>query len=438
MNITVSEILDFVEENDVKFVRLGFCDIFGAHKNISIMSSELRTVFENGVAIDATVIDGFKEKASELYLFPDPSTLMVLPWRPDPGRVVRFFCDIKYPGGAPFERDPRAILKNVLKKIESLGYICKIGAECEFYLFKTDDDGAPTYNTIDYGGYLDIAPLDKGENIRREICLNLEEMGLKPQCSHHEKGPGQNEIDFRYSDALNSADNLMTFKSVVKAIAARNGLFASFMPKPLKGKSGNGMHINMSLSQNGNNVFKNPEVGHSPIAESFIAGVLDKACDMTAFLNPIINSYERFGEMSAPSHVSWSGQNYSQLIRTPNASKERMRMELRSPDATLNPYIAYALIISAGLYGIENNLPLPPSVDFALAQPSEEELENLKPLPKSLSEALDTASGSDFIKSVIGEEMLRDYVNLKHGEIKACEKANDKEVFMTERYFNFF
>jgi glutamine synthetase len=257
MTYTMKEILEFVGENDVKFIRLAFCDLFGTQKQISIMPDELERAFESGISFDASAIKGFEDVSkSDLFLFPDPTTLSLLPWRPQQGRVARFFCDIKNPDHTPYICNTRNLLKSAVKRCEDMGYICQVGSECEFYLFMTDENGNPTMITHDEGGYLDISPLDKGDNVRREICVSLEEMGIKPEASHHEQGPGQNEIDFKYSDALTSADNFMTFKSVIKAIAAKNGLYASFMPKPLLDQSGNGLHINLSLSENGFNIFR--------------------------------------------------------------------------------------------------------------------------------------------------------------------------------------
>ncbi len=437
MSNTVSEVLEFVRENDVKFIRLGFCDPLGLQKNISVMPDELAAAFENGVSFDASAIKGFRDVSeSDLFLFPDPATLTVLPWRSGPGRVVRFYCDIKNPDGSPFIQDGRYLLKQVISRCESMGYVCKIGAECEFYLFKTDENGEPLKVTLDNGGYLDISPLDKGENIRREICLCLEEMGIKPETSHHEQGPGQNEIDFRFSDALACADNLLTFKSVVKAIAARNGLFASFMPKPLLGKSGSGMHVNLSLTQNGFNIFRNTKDGHSKVAESFIAGILEKTPEISLFLNPLANSYERFGKFEAPKYVSWSHQNRSQLVRIPAASGEKVRMELRSPDPSLNPYLAFALIMAAGLAGIENNSPLPPAVDADLYVADASVTNKLALLPESLAEAIQLAQNSQLVKAVIGDELLAKYLALKQEEASAFAQATDKDRFYQERYFS--
>jgi len=436
MNATINDVLEFVKENEVKFIRLSFCDLFGVHKNISIMADELQFAFENGISFDACAIHGFRDVTrSDLFLFPDPSTLTVLPWRPGPGRVARFYSYIKNPDGSAFAQDSRYLLKRVVDQCESKGYVCKIGAECEFYLFKTDEDGEPTGVTYDKGGYLDISPLDKCENIRRDICLTLEEMGLKPETSHHEQGPGQNEIDFRFGDALSCADNFQTFKSVVKAIAMQNGLYASFMPKPILDAAGSGLHVNISLAQNGLNIFRNASEGHSNIAESFIAGILAKTCEITLFLNPLANSYERFGVFEAPKYVSWSHQNRSQLIRIPVAIGEKVRMELRSPDPSVNPYLAFALIIAAGLDGIESATPLPNPVDLDLYQAEASAAKTLAPLPDSLDKAIGLAKNSAFVKGVIGEEFLTKYLAVKVAEAAAFAAAEDKAEFYKERYF---
>ena len=437
MNSTASEVLEFVKENDVKFIRLGFCDPFGMQKSIAIMADELPSAFEYGVSFDAQAIGGLNGIThSDLLLSPDPATLMVLPWRPDTGRVARFYCDIKNPDGTTFSCDGRSLLKQTFDKCIRRGFTCKIGTECEFYLFKTDENGEPCKETFDKGGYLDVAPLDKGENIRREICLTLEEMGIKPEASHHEQGPGQNEIDFMFSNALESADNMLTFKTVVKAVASRNGLFASFMPKPLPHAAGNGMHINLSLSQNGMNVFTNDDKEHSKIAESFIAGVLARTPEISLFLNPLSNSYERFGSFEAPKYVSWSHQNRSQLVRIPAAEGEKVRMELRSPDPSANPYIAFALILEAGLEGIEQNLILPPAIDADLYTADESITKDLTRLPSSLAEAIQLATNSTFASTVLGEELFTKYLTGKQAEAEAFASAEDKAAFYQEQYFD--
>jgi len=436
MTATVNEVLEFIKENDVKFIRLAFCDLFGRQKNISVMPDVMPMAFEQGIPFDAHAVRGFTDVTkSDLLLVPDPTTLSVLPWRPQQGRVVRFYCDIKRPDGSAFWGDTRHVLKTVINRAMKKGYNCMVGAECEFYLFKTDENGEPTMIPFDNGGYLDVSPLDKGENVRREICLCLEEMGLRPETSHHEQGPGQNEIDFKFSDALTCADNLITFKQVVKTIAGRNGLFASFLPKPLPDKSGSGLHINLSLSQNGSNVFQLGESEHAKTTESFIAGVLQKTPEITAFLNPLPNSYERLGSFEAPRYVSWSYGNRSQLVRIPSAKGERFRMELRSPDPSTNPYLAFALVISAGFFGIENNLALTEKLDADLYNADKSITDSLARLPENLEEALYLAEKSDFIKTTLNEELLSQFIYLKTLELEDYRRASNSSDYFFNNYF---
>lgn len=400
MKYSKEEVMQYISEEDVKFIRLAFCDVFGKQKNISVMPEELPRAFEYGIAFDASSIAGFgDETRSDLLLRPEPETLMPLPWRPEHGRVVRMFCNITYPDGRPFECDTRSLLKNAVSDALKAGLRFDFGAEQEFYLFSLSENGSPTGMPYDFAGYMDIAPEDKGENIRREICLTLEQMGLRPESSHHEAGPGQNEIDFRYSDALTAADNAITFQAVVKTVAHRNGLFADFSAKPLKDKPGNGFHINMSVK---------PDNGSEKLC-SMIAGLLDKAADMTLFLNPTENSYERLGEHKAPGLISWSGENRSQLIRIPAAVGEYRRAELRSPDPAANPYLAFALMIYSGLYGIEHKFALPAANDLNLYKAAPDILSNLKKLPDSLSAARKAAAESEFIKAHIPAEILDIY-----------------------------
>ena len=437
MNYTMSEVLQFVQENDVKFVRLAFCDMFGTLKNISILADELPRAFENGISFDASAVRGFLNvEESDLFLFPDPGTLSVLPWRPQQGRVVRFFCEIRHPDGTPFEGDGRHILRQAVEKAAGMGYVCKIGPECEFYLFEADDRGKPTKIPHDEGGYLDFAPRDKGENVRREICLTLEEMDLKPESSHHEQGPGQNEIDFKYSDALSAADNLITFQSVVKMVAARNGLYASFLPKPFSDQAGSGLHINLSLSKNGMNLFKNRNDGHSQESERFIAGILNRVREITAFLNPLTNSYARFGCCEAPKYVSWSHQNRSQLVRIPAAKGEYSRMELRSPDPSCNPYLAFALLIFAGLEGIEQHIDLGEPTNLNLYRADEMTLKSFAVLPQTLGEALKIAKESEFVRACLPQKTLEKYIAAKEREWQLYEQASDKAEFEHDFYFS--
>lgn len=436
MYYTSQEVLQFTKENDVKFVKLTFSDIFGIQKHISIMAEELERAFKEGIFFDASAVKGFMNvEESDLLLFPDPATVVILPWRPQHGRVIRMLCDIKHPDGRPFEGDGRYILKKTVERIQAQGYVCKIGTESEFYLFELDEKGRATMNPQDDAGYCDIAPLDKGENVRREICLTLEEMGIRPETSHHEQGPGQNEIDFKYSDALAAADHLMTFKSVVKTVAARNGLHASFMPKPLAEESGNGLHINLSLFKNGLNVFKNSPYEHSKDAECFISGILTYVEDMTVFLNPITNSYKRFGEYAAPKYKTWSHQNRSQLIRIPAAKGQYARMELRSPDAACNPYIVFALLIEAGFKGIREGLQIPKATDVNLYTASEETLKNIPILPATLKEAIEVAKKSSFLKTILPEHTLKTYLTVKEEQWQKYEQAKDQDVLEHKLYF---
>ena len=400
MKYSKEEVMQYVQEEDVKFIRLAFCDVFGKQKNISIMPEELPRAFEYGIAFDASAIAGFGDEThSDLLLHPDPETLMLLPWRPEHGKVVRMFTSISYPDGTPFECDTRSLLKKAVEKAQKAGYAFAFGAEQEFYLFELDEKNKPTKIPYDDAGYMDLAPEDRGENIRREICLTLEQMGILPESSHHEEGPGQNEIDFRYSDPLTAADNTMTFQTIVKIVARRNGVFVDFSPKPLENEPGNGFHINVSVKPSDN----------SENLRYMIAGVLDKVTDMTVFLNPTEDSYKRFGMDKAPGYVSWSSENRSQLVRVPAAIGEYRRAELRSPDPMANPYLAFTLIIYAALNGLENKLDLPEAANINLYKADAETLAKLKKLPSSLCDACKAAATSAFIKEHIPAAILDIY-----------------------------
>ncbi|HAN21399.1 MAG: type I glutamate--ammonia ligase [Clostridiales bacterium GWF2_36_10] len=403
MFFTENEVMQFITENDVKFIRLSYNDIYGTQKNVSIMPSELGRAFKSGISFDASAVLGFGDEVrSDLFLYPDPSTLALLPWRPSHGRVVRFFCDIKHPDGIIFELDSRNILKNAIFYAEERGYKISFGAECEFYLFKCDADGNPTDIPFDNAGYMDVSPLDRGENVRREICLTLEDMGITPEASHHEEGPGQNEIDFKYSEPLISADNVTTFKWVVRTVASRNGLYATFDPKPILNRSGNGFHINMSPKRiNG--------ITEPDVFNYFMAGVLDRAIEISAFLNPTEGSYKRLGEYKAPKYVTWSEQNRSQLIRIPAGENEYKRIELRSPDCSANHYIAYALLIYAGIEGIDNKKIPAESVNLNLYKAEPSVTNKLQKLPSSLKEAIEIADKSDFINKFIPKRVTEAY-----------------------------
>lgn len=396
MLYTEQDVFDYIEQEDVKFIRLAFCDITGKQKNISIMPQELQRAFSQGISFDASAVAGFGDVVeSDLLLFPIPSTLSVLPWRPSRGKVVRMFCKIRHPDGTPCQADSRYLLEQAVKDAQKEGISVQFGSEFEFYLFKTDENGEPTDQPFDHAGYMDVAPEDKGENVRREICLTLENMSISPESSHHEEGPGQNEIDFRYSDALTAADNAIHFQSVVKAVAVSNGLYADFSPKPIPGESGNGMHINMSVKSKSG----------ADVMPAFMAGILAHIREMSFYLNPCQASYRRLGEKKAPRYVTWSPQNRSQLIRIPAAQGEYRRMELRSPDPTANPYIAYALLIRAGLDGIRKGLTPPAPLNSNLYTADASVTSGLEVLPGSLEEARAAAAESDFIRSALPDGM---------------------------------
>lgn len=396
MKYTPQEVIQYIQEEDVKFIRLAFCDVLGHPKNVSIMPQELERAFKYGIAFDASAIAGFGDELhSDLFLHPDPATISVLPWRPEHGRVVRMFCSITYPDGTPFAHDTRSLLKQAVADAARAGCTFSFGSEMEFYLFKLDENEEPTAIPYDNATYMDVAPEDKCENVRREICLTLERMGIQPESSHHEEGPGQNEIDFRYSDALTAADNAVTFCSVVRTIAARNGLYADFSPKPLLGKPGSGFHINMSVHGHG-----------EALMPQMMAGILSVISDMTLFLNPSDRSYHRLGAQKAPKYISWSNNNRSQLIRIPAAQGEYRRMELRSPDCTANPYIAFALLIWAGLRGIQNGMQPPQDSNVNLYTAPAKDLAGLQTLPLSLTAASRAAASSAFLREHLPQSLI--------------------------------
>lgn len=399
MEYRAQEVIQYAREEKVKFVRLAFSDVYGRQKNVTIMASELERAFDSGIAFDASAVPGFGgEVRSDLFLHPDPATLAEQPWRPENGRLVRMFCDIRCPDGSPFEADCRHILRRAVRDAEAAGCSFAFGSELEFYLFRLDENGEPTRIPYDRAGYMDIAPEDRGENIRREICLTLEQMGIRPESSHHEEGPSQNEIDFRHSEPLSAADNSLTFLSVVRSVAAANGLCADFSPKPLPEHPGSGLHINLSV--------RGGAEGAEPL-NYVIAGILEHIGALTLFLNPCEDSYLRLGGRKAPRYISWSSENRSQLIRIPAAQGEFRRAELRSADPTANPYLAFALLIRAGLDGIERRLTLPEPADFNLYTAPPEVLSRYKRLPASLAEAAAAAQASPEVARWLPEPVLR-------------------------------
>ncbi|MDO4619150.1 MAG: type I glutamate--ammonia ligase [Lachnospiraceae bacterium] len=422
MSYTKEDILRMAEENDVEFIRMQFTDIFGQLKNVAITASQLERAVNNQIMIDGSSIEGFARiYESDQYLYPDLDSWVVLPWRPQHGKVARLICEVHNADGSIFEGDPRYVLKRELEHAAALGYSFNVGPECEFFLFETDQDGKPTTKTADEAGYFDLAPIDHGSDTRREICLSLEKLGYEVETSHHEVARGQHEIDFKYGEALSTADKIMTFKLAVKVIAQRNGLHATFMPKPLSGVSGSGMHINMSLFRDGKNIFcdeSNPN-GLSREAYYFIGGILKHMKGITALTNPLVNSYKRLVPgYEAPCFLAWSTSNRSALIRIPAVSGQATRIELRCPDPSCNPYLALAVCLAAGLDGIENSILPPrevPSNIFAMSEA--ERLKNgIDSLPGTLHDALQELERDPLLVSVLGEHLFTQYVTGKKAE----------------------
>lgn len=424
MKYSIDDVLQYVDENDVKFIRLAFCDIFGTQKNIAIQPSMLNEAFTKGILINTSFLDGFGDKFSGgVCLFPDPSTLALLPWRPSHARVVRLFCDIKNGDGTPFEMDSRALLKNAVKKAKSMGYIARAKTDCEFYVFKMDEDENPTLNPLDHGTYLDIAPNDKCENIRREICLFLEDMGISPKSSFHANGPAQNQVNFQHGSAVEAADNLFTFKNVVKSTAQRNGVYASFMPKPLAGESGNGLHISFSIKKDDKNIFSVSDGELSDDAKFFAAGILRRINELSVFLNPTTNSYQRLGENYAPNDISWSDKNGASVINLPCSPCDEQRIKIGSADTVANAYLAIGLLLFAGLEGIENKEKLPiKEVSMGTIAPS-------------LSSAIGLAEKSEFLRKFLPAHMLDTYIDRKKKECDGFNRADSTAQFEKNTYF---
>ena len=420
---TKDDIFRMVEEEDVEFIRLQFTDIFGTLKNIAITSSQLEKALDNKCMFDGSSVEGFvRIEESDMYLYPDYDTFEIFPWRPQQGKVARLICDVYTPDGKPFEGDPRWILKKTIKEANEMGYRFDVGPECEFFLFHTDDNGLPTTLSHEKAGYFDLAPNDMGENIRRDMVLTLEDMGFEIEASHHEVAPAQHEIDFKYDEALKTADNIQTFKMTVKTIAKRHGLYATFMPKPKFGISGSGMHINMSLAtEEGKNIFadENGKIGLSDDAYHFIAGIMKHARGMSAITNPLVNSYKRLVPgYEAPVYIAWSAKNRSPLIRIPASRGNGTRVELRNPDPTANPYLVLALCLAAGLDGIKNKIEVPESVDCNIYEmtPGERRAAGIENMPADLKEAVDCLVADEFLCSVLGEHITTKYVEAKMKE----------------------
>ena len=418
------DIFRMVEEEDVEFIRLQFTDIFGMLKNVAITVSQLKKALDNKCMFDGSAIEGFvRIEESDMYLYPDLDTFEVFPWRPQQGKVARFICDVYRPNQTPFEGDPRYVLKKVIKEARDMGFTFHVGPECEFFLFHTDEEGRPTTKTHEMAGYFDVGPIDLAENVRRDIVLNLEDMGFEIEASHHEIAPAQHEIDFQYAECLVTADNIMTFKMAVKTIAKRHGLHATFMPKPKAGVNGSGMHVNMSLADEfGNNIFEDKEdaLGLSKTAYQFLAGVLYHMKGMAILTNPLVNSYKRLMPgYDAPVYIAWSANsNRSPLIRIPCSRGASTRLELRSPDSAVNTYLALAACLAAGLDGIKKGMVPPASVNENIFDMTEEERRErgIEQLPETLGEAIDAFREDTFFQEVLGKHIYTKYLEAKEEE----------------------
>jgi len=419
---TKEDIIRMIRDEDVQFIRLQFTDIFGILKNVAITASQIEKALDNECMFDGSSIDGFARiSESDMYLYPDYDTFAIFPWRPQAGKVARLICDIYTPDGKPFVGDPRFALKRVLKEAEEMGYTFNVGPELEFFLFHYDAEGKPTTYAHDKGGYFDLEPVGQGEDIRREISFALEAMGFEIEASHHEVAQAQHEIDFKFGDALTTADNIMTFKLAVKTIAKRYGMHATFMPKPVFGINGSGMHVNMSLMKDGKNAFFDPsnDIGLSETATQFIAGLLKHVKGMTAVTNPLVNSYKRLVPgYEAPCYLAWSAANRSALIRIPATRGNSTRVELRCPDPAANPYLALAICLKAGLDGIRNKMTPPEQVYTSIFSmtPEERAAQGIENLPASLEESLVELRKDPMALDVMGEHIFERYVEAKTDE----------------------
>jgi len=422
MGYTKQDVIKTIKEQDVKFIRLQFTDIFGQLKNVAITATQIEKALDNKCMFDGSSIEGFARiEESDMYLHPDPNTFVIFPWKQEEGKVARLICDIYTPDGKPFEGCPRNILKRSLKNAADLGYTFNVGSELEFFLFLTDEQGKPTTKTHDAAGYFDLAPIDLGESARKEMCLTLESMGFEIEAAHHEVARGQHEIDFKYADALKTADNINTFKLVVKTIAQKHGLHATFMPKPIFGICGSGMHINQSLFKNGKNAFcdEKDKLGLSKVAYKYIAGLMHHIKSFSAISNPLVNSYKRLVPgYEAPVYIAWSARNRSPLVRIPAARGASTRIELRNPDPSANPYFLLASCLAAGIDGIKKNMKVKPAVDRNIYQMTKEERDKagIENLPHNLINAVKAMQKSELIKQTLGDHAFNLYTKSKIDE----------------------
>ena len=419
---TKQDVIDLVRENDVEFIRLQFSDLFGTMKNVAITARQLEKALDNKCTFDGSSVDGFvRIEESDMYLYPDLDSFAIFPWNAGGNRVARLICDVYGQDGLPFEGDPRNVLKRVMVECQKMGYKFNVGPECEFFLFHTDEEGRPTTVSHEKAGYFDVAPLDLGESARRDMILNLEDMGFEIEASHHEVAPAQHEIDFAFEDALSTADKVMTFKMAVRTIAKRYGLHATFMPKPRQDVNGSGLHLHMRLLKNGRNVFTGENGELSTDGEAFLAGILGHVVGMTAVFNPLVNSYKRLVPgFEAPSDVTWSRTQRNALLHVRKRRGEGVDLELRSPDCAANPYLLLALCLEAGLDGIRKQQKAPKELTEDICRLSDEEKKQRKiqSLPENLGVALDAMGQDLLVREVLGESYVAEYQKMKRREWK--------------------
>ena len=433
--LTKHDVLRIAEENDVKFIRLQFADILGIVKNVAITVEQLEKALDGEIMFDGSSIEGFvRIEESDMYLKPDFNTFVVLPWGPKEGAVARIICDVYNPDQTPFAGCPRNVLKRVIAEATELGYSMNVGPEAEFFLFQRDEKGRPTTVSNDEGGYFDLAPVDFGENARRDMVLILEKLGFEIEASHHEVAEGQHEIGFKYADALRAADNIVTFKTVVKTVAQQHGLHATFMPKPVFGIAGSGMHCNLSLFKDNKNAFFNSDSKYqlSETAIHFIGGIMKHARGMASITNPIVNSYKRLVTgYEAPVYIAWALRNRSPLIRIPARRGIGTRVEVRNPDPSCNPYLTFAVLLKAGLDGIKNKIAPPAPVEENIYDMTLEERKKLQvgDLPASLGESIAELKKSETVKEALGEHVFSKYVTAKQEEWESYRmRVHDWEV----------
>ena len=426
------DIIKFVEENDVEFIRLQFTDLFGILKNVAIPKSQLKKALDNQMMFDGSSIGGFARiEESDMCLRPDLDSFVIFPWRPQTGKVARLICDVYKTDGTPFEGDPRHILKKAMAEAEKMGYTFNVGPECEFFLFNVDENGAPTTNSNDQAAYFDLGPNDLGENARRDMVLTLEDMGFEVESSHHETAPAQHEIALHYGEAREMADAVMTFKMAVRTVAKRHGLHATFMPKPRREVNGSAMHIHFSLFKNGKNIFVDPE-DPSRLSEEayyFIGGLLAHSREMTLITNPLVNSYKRLVPgFDAPTELTWTRNNQNSLVRISRVNGADTRIELRSPDAASNPYLVFAVCLAAGLDGIQKKIYPTKASDRSLSESDQKE-QGIENLPENLREAITLFEESDWMKEILGEDFCKQYAQAKRKEwLRYSQEISDWEI----------